>query len=242
MYNPQQAVKGVVDIVFLIDITGSMQPCINALKRNIKTFFDSMASSDSPITDWRAKIVGFRDYEEDPQNGIPWFEDNSFTTDRNELFRQLDVLKAKGGGDTPESLLDAIYTVVAGPQSDDPYSVKPDEWRDGHTAARAIIAFTDAPFKDPMAAPGCAGGTANDVREALKARRVIFTLIAPRGIPDDSCFRWADQTGKGGWIPIQAGPDGNAPLDQFMKDKEGMSRLLDTLGKTLSGTVSGLLL
>ena len=32
-------VKGVCDIVFLMDTTGSMQPAINDLKKNIKLFF-----------------------------------------------------------------------------------------------------------------------------------------------------------------------------------------------------------
>ena len=32
--------KGVCDIVFLIDATGSMQPAIDDLKRNIKMFFN----------------------------------------------------------------------------------------------------------------------------------------------------------------------------------------------------------
>src|SRR3954467_14180907 len=33
--------RGVADIVFLIDISGSMRPCIDALRRNIETFVDS---------------------------------------------------------------------------------------------------------------------------------------------------------------------------------------------------------
>ena len=32
---------GVVDLVFLVDVTGSMGPCINALRDNINHFIDS---------------------------------------------------------------------------------------------------------------------------------------------------------------------------------------------------------
>ena len=38
--------KGVCDIVFLIDATGSMQPAIDDLKRNIKMFFNQRAQGD----------------------------------------------------------------------------------------------------------------------------------------------------------------------------------------------------
>ena len=34
--------KGVADIVFVVDISGSMSPCIDALRRNIETFIDSL--------------------------------------------------------------------------------------------------------------------------------------------------------------------------------------------------------
>ena len=63
-----EKVKGVADIVFLVDATGSMGKCIERLKTNISTFFDEMTSekgNGSPLKDWRAKVVGFRDFEED---------------------------------------------------------------------------------------------------------------------------------------------------------------------------------
>ena len=59
--------KGVADIVFMIDVSGSMAPCIDALRQNIETFVDSLSSGDAnnaaPVKDWRAKVVGYRDLE-----------------------------------------------------------------------------------------------------------------------------------------------------------------------------------
>ena len=40
-------VKGVVDICFLIDATGSMQPCIDDIKNNIKKFFTMLTTPDA---------------------------------------------------------------------------------------------------------------------------------------------------------------------------------------------------
>ena len=70
-------VRGVVDIVFLMDATGSMGKCIDALKMNLQNFFNTMTSTEgngSPVKDWRAKVVGFRDYEED--GPADWLDNN----------------------------------------------------------------------------------------------------------------------------------------------------------------------
>ena len=59
--------KGVVDIVFLLDVTGSMQPCIDALKNNIATFIDALTTkapnNDNPVKHWRAKAVGYSRFQ-----------------------------------------------------------------------------------------------------------------------------------------------------------------------------------
>src|SRR5688500_16258060 len=59
--------KGVADIVFVVDVSGSMKPCIDALRVNIEAFIDSLGKGEGnnnpPVKDWRAKVVGFRDVE-----------------------------------------------------------------------------------------------------------------------------------------------------------------------------------
>ncbi len=64
--------SGVCDFVFLIDSTGSMQPCMNALVQNLSVFLDGLAGAQSPVHDWRGKVVGYRDARVD---GDAWFED-----------------------------------------------------------------------------------------------------------------------------------------------------------------------
>ena len=153
-----EKIRGVVDIVFLMDATGSMGKCIDALKKNLESFFDTMTSTEgngSPVKDWRAKVVGFRDYEEDgPAN---WLENNPFVTNVEELKTQLSDIAAVGGGDEPESLLDALFTVInvgaTGPQE----APDPNKWRPRSAAARVVVIFTDAPYKPTMAIPEAAG-------------------------------------------------------------------------------------
>ncbi len=181
---PRPKTKGVADIVFVIDITGSMTPIIDALRKNIETFIDSLSRGDAnnaaPVKDWRGKIVGYRDIEHAETEGLPWIEDNPFVRDAVALKAQLAGLRAAGGGDEPESLLDVLYKVATmeastkGAQGEDP-----NKWRYRSEAARVVIVFTDASFKETMSIPEAKGGSLQDVANVVMANRIILSLFAP---------------------------------------------------------------
>ncbi len=176
--------KGVADVVFLIDVTGSMAPIIDALRKNIETFVDSLSSGDAnnaaPVRDWRGKVVGYRDIESSESEGLEWYEDNPFVRDTVALKAQLAALTAQGGGDEPESLLDALYKVAnmgaspKGAQSEDA-----NMWRYRSDAARVVVVFTDASFKETLSIPEAKGGALQDVANTVMANRIILSLFAP---------------------------------------------------------------
>ena len=78
----RQKTKGVVDLVFLVDVSGSMTTCIDALRRNIEVFVDSLKQGDSnngtPVRDWRGRVVGYRDIEAALSENQPWIIENPF--------------------------------------------------------------------------------------------------------------------------------------------------------------------
>src|SRR5262245_56764454 len=119
MPDQQQKAKGVADIVFLLDATGSMAPCIDALKKNIETFVEPLtakgANNTNPVKDWRARVIGYRDFEDSEAEP---FVDNPFVRDAEALKAQLTGLDAAGGGDEAESLLDALYKIASIAQTD----------------------------------------------------------------------------------------------------------------------------
>ena len=92
--------KGIPDIVFLLDASGSMTACIAAVTQNIASFVETLASPDSNggvlIKDWRIRVMGYRDREAD---GSQWLVDNPFSGGVDEVKAQLAALEAKGGGD-----------------------------------------------------------------------------------------------------------------------------------------------
>ena len=176
--------KGVADIVFVIDISGSMAPCIDALRSNIEIFIDSLSQGDpnnaAPVKDWRGKVVGYRDIEAAEGEGLPWIVDNPFVRDAGALKAQLSQMQANGGGDEPESLLDALFSVASMPAiPKGAQTEEPTKWRYRSDAARVVIVFTDASFKETMSIPEAKGGSLQDVANAVMANRIILSLFAP---------------------------------------------------------------
>ena len=178
----ENKIKGVVDIVVLLDVSGSMQECIDAVKGSISTFISGLAAKDanneSPIKDWRMKIAGYRDHQ---HNEATWFVDNPFVKDSAAVQAQLSApsMQASGGGDEPESLLDALFKLAKMEQAGVQDGEDPNKWRARGTAARAVIFFTDATFKAPMTIPESAGGGIPDVITALVANRIILCGFCP---------------------------------------------------------------
>ncbi|SMG35489.1 protein kinase [Fibrobacter sp. UWB13] len=166
-----QALKGAADVVFLLDSTGSMTPCITALKQHIHSFIEALVHGDderniSPVEDWRARIVGFRNFEDCNKSeknaklyrkfgGGGWLISNPFTRDENELHSQLDKLKSFGGGKAPqESLLDALMLVLKSGflptgQQDAGEADGGRAWRT-NGVGRIVIVFTDAGYHPTM--------------------------------------------------------------------------------------------
>lgn len=172
-------IRGVADIVFLVDSTGSMKPCIDQLKSSIGEFCRQLSSGNQAV-DWRARVVGFRDRDED---GADWMvgEQSAMIATEAELGQQLEALVASGGGDDPESGLDAL--LVAG--RDTP-------WRPIGTAHRLVVVLTDQPPKPTLHADTVPSGEANDVMavgQFLASEHVKVLIWAP------ACHEW-DLLGK----------------------------------------------
>lgn len=174
--------KGIADIVFLIDVTGSMQPCIDALKNNIGLLIDYMVNpgpnAEAVVKDWRIKICGYRDATVD---GSLWWEEKPFTSDASQVRADVASLEAKGGGDSiEESLLDGLWKLAKLPAAEASGEVAgANMWRHRHDAARCVIVFTDAPCHMVTSAPETGGATFADVVREVHAARLRMSLYGP---------------------------------------------------------------
>ena len=228
--------KGVADLVFLIDVSGSMAPCIDALRRNIEVFVDSLSRGDAnnaaPVKDWRGKVVGYRDIESAEHEGLPWIVDNEFVRDAGALKAQLAALQAAGGGDEPESLLDALYQVASmeavpkGSQQEDPR-----KWRYRSDAARVVVVFTDASFKETLNLPQAKGGSLQDVANIVMANRIILSLFAPNFDGYDRL----SQIDKSEWEVVEyEGLNPQEALQKFTSDPVNFRNTLKQLAASVS--------
>ena len=233
---PRAKTKGVADIVFLVDVSGSMAPCIDALRRNIEVFVDSLSKGDAnnaaPVKDWRGKVVGYRDLEHAEAEGLPWIEDHPFVRDAVALKAQLGTLQAQGGGDEPESLLDALYTVATmeatpkGAQSEEPGM-----WRYRSEAARVVVVFTDASFKETLQIPAAKGGSLQDVANVVMANRIILSLFAPNFEGYDRL----SQIDKSEWEVVEyEGLNAQEALQKYTADAANFRTTLKQLAASVS--------
>ncbi|HEX4209967.1 MAG TPA: FHA domain-containing protein [Candidatus Binataceae bacterium] len=94
-----------VDIVFVLDITESMQPYIDAVKQNIINFVNDLAANNR---DYRLGLVTFEDYVVSAAADCNCEYHNQMTSNVNQFIGWVGSLHAGGGGDIPEDQLDAL--------------------------------------------------------------------------------------------------------------------------------------
>jgi len=94
-----------VDIVFVLDVTESMQPYIDAVKQNVIAFAQDLQSNSR---DYRLGLVTFEDYVVSAYPDCNCAYRNSFTSDVKQFTDWVGTLHAGGGGDIPEDQLDAL--------------------------------------------------------------------------------------------------------------------------------------
>ncbi len=227
-------VKGVADVVFLIDITGSMDPCIKGLQQNIGAFIKRCREPDElgggvPVSDLRISICGYRDHRD---SAAEWFDPAPFISVTDSIApieAQLARLKASGGGDEPESLLDALFEVGSMPEAGLQDGPQPNMWR--QRARRMVIAFTDATFHPTISAPAGVGGDSVSVGQLYMAKKIKLMLFAPR----HACF---DDLGAIDGSIVEFYTDNlktaQKDLEVFTRDTSAFRRTLETLAKTVT--------
>jgi len=96
--------NGKADVVFAIDTTRSMSGTINNVKNNITTYVNKLKEEHVDI---RLGLVEFRDITVD---GKASTKDHGWFLDVDSFIAELKKLNGSGGGDTPESAVDALET------------------------------------------------------------------------------------------------------------------------------------
>ena len=141
------------DIVFLLNVTESMEKSQQAIKENLITFASTFTMEvkklrpnyNNFVPDIRYKVCGFRDQEFD---GDKWFIDLPFVRNIEEVSNHLNHkdMEPFGGTGKATSLLDAIYKIGMMPVNASKTLEDSNKWRKGGTPCIFII--SDSTFKN----------------------------------------------------------------------------------------------
>lgn len=188
-HTPMLLKRRVADIVFLLDITGSNARFVDLLQHSL----DSLES----LTDWRARVIGFRDAKCD---GEFWLVTNPFVAnDIDGLRAQLTNIQCEGGGDQPESLLDALDFVCCLPEVESNVSPDEESWRHPTDSKRIVFLYTDATFY-PTTLDRSA--TAIDIAKKLIKKKLQLWMLRP----DTPCFDVFDSLPSSGTLYAFSAP------------------------------------
>ncbi|XKK42373.1 VWA domain-containing protein [Nocardiopsis sp. ARC36] len=136
-----------VDIVLCVDVTASMGPVLEKVKKSALGFHSRlstvMGQKSKAISQLRLRIVAFRDFADNPDDAIESTEFLTFPEQEGDYESFVQGLEPVGGGDIPESGLEALALAIRSP------------WETGLDRRRhVIVLFTDAsahPLGDPDA-------------------------------------------------------------------------------------------
>ena len=147
----KDGLKTVVDLVFVIDGTGSMQNALDAVKARALTLYrdiiSGLAIKNRKVYKMRVKVIVFRDLYVDANA----YEESDFFVlseqddDESRQFRQfIEGIRATGGGDEPEHALEALHHAMKLPYTPVMQGLK---------GRHVIVLMTDAsahPLDDPQ--------------------------------------------------------------------------------------------
>jgi Mg-chelatase subunit ChlD len=148
-----------IDVVFVLDTTGSMSSLIDGAKRKVWSIANTIVDQN-PNARVRIGLVGYRD-----RGDVYVTRSYPLSTDIQDIYGKLLKFQADGGGDTPESVNEALDVAV-----------RKQDWtqRKGN-ATRILFLVGDAPphmdYKDDRKYPEV-------IRDARQRGIVVNTVLA----------------------------------------------------------------
>jgi hypothetical protein len=135
------ATKGLryaVDICFCIDVTGSMTPILDRVKDNALRFYDdvqkNLTDKGKNVDELRVRVIAFRDFKADGASALQESPFYSLPEEQAGFAEFVRGLVPEGGGDAPESGLEAVALAVNSPWT-----------TSGDRRRQVIVVWTDSP-------------------------------------------------------------------------------------------------
>lgn len=192
----------IIEVAFVLDTTGSMASLIAGAKQKIWSITNTIVDIN-PNADIRMALVAYRDIGDDYV--IKHYE---MSSDIQGVYGNLIGLQAAGGGDTPESVNEALNAAIDGLS-----------WTDGSNVRRIVFLVGDAPphmdYQNGPKYPAI-------LHQAVKEDIEVHAIQAGQSFETQNFWKDIAQRGGGSYIPIpQDGgqiSDIQTPYDQEIID------------------------
>jgi Mg-chelatase subunit ChlD len=190
-----------IEVVFVLDTTGSMGGLITAAKEKIWSIASTMASAQT-APEIKMGLVAFRD------RGDAYVTQSvTLSSDLDSMYAKLMDFKADGGGDSPESVNQALHDAVNGMS-----------WSQNPNTYKVVFLVGDAPahmdYQDDVKYPQTL---------ALAKQKGIIINAIQCGEDIDTKANWQQVASLGQGSYFQVGQTGNAvaiatPYDKKLAD------------------------
>ncbi len=185
-----------IDVVFVVDATESMNMLLETVKFRILGLDSDIAErlkvSNRILESLRVRLIVFRDLYDDPESAFEITRFFDLPTQQSEFAAAVKNIEAFGGGDQPESGLEALYLAMKSGWRNEPQDLKRRHIimlftdQDAHElGAKIPVKIAQPPHPRSLGdlkklwAPHRLQGLMND-----RARRLV--LFAPDQVVDDS--------------------------------------------------------
>lgn len=196
------------EVLFILDCTKSMTGEIDAMRDAITGFADTIRSDGVRA---RVGLIEFRDRLIGEEQRVLRFQSGVFTDDPYEFRQQVSQLFAAGGGDEPESSLDALLLATRQPFSSG--------------VSKVFVLVTDA----PPHVPDKEARSIEEVGAAIRQAGIdqLYMVIRTTN-PSSQVYLRLLETGVRGFA-FDLGEHG-----EFRAREENFRKTLMALGKTIS--------
>jgi Mg-chelatase subunit ChlD len=196
-----------IEVVFVLDTTGSMGDLIQAAKEKIWSIASTMASAQ-PAPLIRIGLVAYRDRGDQYVTRVV-----NLSEDLDSVYATLMDFQADGGGDGPESVNQALYEAV--------HSIA---WSSNPNSYRVIFLVGDAPphmdYQDDVKYP-------QTVAAALNKGIVVNTIQCGGETETLAVWRQIVQLGDGAYFQVEQGGNAVAIVTPFDEKIASLSGELD---------------
>ena len=165
-----------IDIVFVVDATGSMSPLMDKIKQTAislpKFLTEAVKQAGKNMRRIRIKVIDFADFKSEGKDTIHESEFYDASTQIVEIINEFDSIKTtradglgRGGDDIPENALEAIWLAMNSNFS----FARPDE-----EIRQIIMVFTDASPCKLQERAGCAGYSRYNFPKSIDEMRRLW--------------------------------------------------------------------